>query len=138
MKLYREMKGERNVQQNQNTVSVTAHLKAYNCLRFLFDPFFSILKYPFQVPTPYSVLEMEMDADVVMTVTQIDTPDRLYLQLDEQESSLPCAKYRNQLLQELENLSFKLQEDAPQYPKLNVVRPGQFFKTKYIFKILCI
>ena len=78
---------------------------------------------------------MEVDEDVVMAVTQIDTPDRLYLQLDEQESSTPCAKYRNQLLQELENLSFKLQEDAPEYPKLKVVRPGQVFFLILFFKL---
>ena len=136
MKLYREMKGERNVRQNQKICNCV--FKDIQLSEVSIRPFFSILKYPFQVPTPYSTLEMEVDADVVMTVTQIDAPDRLYLQLDEQESSAPCAKYRNQLLQDLENLSFKLQEDAPQYPKLKVVRPGQFFqKTFLVFKIIC-
>ena len=79
---------------------------------------------------------MEVDEDVTMTVTQIDTPDRLYLQLDEQESGAPRAENRNQLLKELENLSFVLQEDAPQYPKLEVVRPGQLFWNMFLNRTL--
>ena len=59
-----------------------------------------------------------------MMVTQIDSPDRLYLQYADQDSSSSNADYIRNLLQQLEVLCSKLPEDAPKYEKLDTVKPG--------------
>ena len=81
----------------------------------------------FQVPSPYRQLDLEPDKEYLMVLTQVDSPNTVYLQFttaEPQDGDDPGVNRRNQDLDELERMSIILQEDAPSYPQLDTVRPG--------------
>ncbi len=79
-----------------------------------------------QVPSPYKPApEIRVGTECILEVTQVDYPDRVYVQLGPSEGGDEAAnKELLRGLTELEELVMELVEQADNYPKLDPVEPG--------------
>ena len=83
----------------------------------------TLFAYLTKVCSAYRQVDLDVD-EYYMLLTHVDTLNQVYLQFVAEESEATAVQYRNQLLESLESISVTLQAEAPNYPKLDIARPG--------------